>query len=65
MCTHLNIKQQRAMEKSTRLGHRKGSGIADNPMCVGEGTLVGGVQSIEAYTKLMRMSINDPYRLKR
>ena len=31
------------MEKSTKLGHRKGSGIAGNPECVGVGALVGGV----------------------
>ena len=29
--------------KSTKLGHRKGSGIEGNPECVWEGTLVVGV----------------------
>ena len=29
--------------KNTVVGHRKGSGIADNLMCVGVGALVGGV----------------------
>ena len=32
------------MEKSTKLGHRKGSRIADNLKCVGVGALVGGLQ---------------------
>ena len=32
------------MEKSTKLGHRKGSGIAGNSVGVGVGLLVGGVQ---------------------
>ena len=32
------------MEKSTKLGHRKRSGITDNPECVGVGALVSGVQ---------------------
>ena len=32
------------MIKSTVVGNRKGSRIAGNPECVGEGTLVGGVQ---------------------
>ena len=32
------------MEKRTKLGHRKGSGIAGNPVGVGVGMFVGGVQ---------------------
>ena len=36
--------QQWAKEKSTKLGHRMGSGFAANPECVGVGALVAGVQ---------------------
>ena len=32
------------MEKRTKLGHRKGSGIAGNPVGVGVGMFVGRVQ---------------------
>ena len=34
------------MEKSTKLGHSKGSGIAGNPECDGVGAMVGSVQSL-------------------
>ena len=39
-----NNKQQKVTEKSAKLGHRKGSGIAGNPEFVWVGALVGGVQ---------------------
>ena len=39
-------KQQSATEKSTKLRQRKGSGIANNPKCVGVGKMVGGVQCV-------------------
>ena len=43
--THLAVGQQQcATETSTQLGHRKGSGIAGNPECVGVGMLVVSVQ---------------------
>ena len=32
------------MKKSSKLGQRRWSGIANNPECVGVGALVGGVQ---------------------
>ena len=40
---HIKTQQQCAKEKSTKLRHRKGSGIWYTPKCVGVGALACGV----------------------